>query len=337
MADEKNIALEGDYFIVVAAAYYFVQTYIPSADFDSLIPQTEQVCEPITEAPNNYVFLIGDGMGVGQTKLFERYDIEDCLQSNDGEEQFYGYYLPYSGKVRTDSLPGTTDSAAGATALATGVSTTNRFVGRDAEGNDLVSLTELANSLGMATAVMSTDKATGATPAGFSAHANDRDDSAGIIVSQKLIKDAGTKIVCGLDNDRHLNETITEVLDQLDQSEKGFFIMYEEGHIDKHSHDNDLYNTFGAVVRFNQAIGIFIEYAFYHPDTMLWITADHETGGLKVPPYGTFNYTRDSHSSDDVPIFAYGQGAERFELFHDRNTAIPKYIASLWGVEDFGA
>ena len=93
-----------------------------------------------------YVFyFIGDGMGVYQTKLFE-YMKNDC-EFGDGEDIFYGYLLPYMGYSRTDSLSGTTDSAAGGTALACGTKTYNKYLGLDGNKNEIKSLTELASEL----------------------------------------------------------------------------------------------------------------------------------------------------------------------------------------------
>ena len=112
--------------------------------------------------------------------------------------------------------------------------------------------------------------------------------------------------------------------------------MYEEGYVDKFSHSNDLESTFSCMVRFNQAIGLFMEYAFYHPDTFLLITADHETGGLMPDESGAYRFNLDGHSSADVPIFAYGQGAEVFRDYYEENNEVPKVIAAMWGVEQFG-
>jgi alkaline phosphatase len=67
---------------------------------------------------------------------------------SDGEDIFYGYYLPYQGFSRTDSLSGTTDSAAGGTALSSGIKTINGNVGRDENLNDVKLITELAKKLG---------------------------------------------------------------------------------------------------------------------------------------------------------------------------------------------
>lgn len=336
-ADENHIAINGAYFIIAAAAYYFVQNYIPGAEFASTIPTGQVItAAPITEAPNHFIYLIGDGMGFNHTQMFQYMQPSSKVDLYDGEKVFYGYYLPYQGQLHTDSLSGTTDSAAGATALACGYKTINHYVARDENLNDVQSLTELAISLGMATAVMSTDAQTGATPSGFSAHANDRDDSDDILkCQQKLMLDHGTIFRCGLSSTKTCEATVSEVLSELDQSEK-FFLMYEEGYIDKNCHSQSASGAFECMIRFNQAIGLFMEYAFYHPDTLVLITADHETGGLYFTEDGNPVVPYDDHTSANVPIFAYGQGAEVFADFDGENNLVPQYIAKMWGMETFG-
>ena len=337
LSEGDHIALEGDYFLIAAAAYYFVDTYIPGEKFQSEIPSGITVRTPETQPTRNVVFLIGDGMGFGQTELFSTMTPSEEVLYYDGEDIFYGYYLPYQGKLRTDSLSGVTDSAAGATALACGYKTVDGRVGRDENGEDVQSLTELAARLGMATAVMSTDSLVGATPAGFSAHADNRDDSSVISkYQQKLLQHQGTILDCGLNGTRSYQQHITDNLQKLEEDETGFFIMYEEGHIDKHSHNWELQETFDCMVRFNQAIGVFMEHALYHPDTLVLITADHETGGLLQGEDGKYGYTYGEHTDADVPIFAWGQGAEAFDNFYEENNYVPKVIAALWGIDDFG-
>ncbi len=336
LADQNHIALEGDYFIIAAAAYYFVETYIPGREFDTQLPQAVSVQSPITQKPNNYIFLIGDGMGPNQTKLLQEHTISLISQDSDNERVFYGNYLPYQGTIHTNSLSGVTDSAAASTALACGYKTNNSYVGVDADGNELQSLTELAASQGKATAVMSTDQMNGATPAGFLAHATDRDDTKEItgFIQEKM--QSGTIVECGLDSRINYQNTISDVLCRLEEKGSGFFLMYEEGHIDKNGHKMLLSDTALCVGRFNQAIGIFMEYAFYHPDTFLIITADHETGGLMPGENGKLAFTTDSHTGVDVPIYGYGQGAEVFGGCSIENNEIPQIIAKLWGVPGFG-
>ena len=337
VADANHIAMNADYFIIAAAAYYFVETYIPDSYFTSVIPYEVTVHTPITEKANNFIFLIGDGMGQNHTKLFGMLPTPSDVPYYDNEEVFYGEYLPYQGVIRTDSRSGVTDSAAAATALACGYKTMNGYIGKDAYGADVQSLTELAASLGKATAVMSTDQATGATPAGFSAHAMSRNDTKDILSGQEtLMTETETIIECGLHVTEEYQFYITEVLNQLDAAGNGFFLMYEEGYIDKFSHNMDMEGTYSAMIRFNQAIGVFMEYAFYHPDTFLIITADHETGGLMFREDGFLEFNTNSHTGADVSVFGYGQGAEVFQDYFEENTEIPKVIAALWGVEDFG-
>jgi alkaline phosphatase len=278
-------------------------------------------------------------MGVNTTRLFEIMD--NNIDYGDGEEIFYGYYLPYQGFSRTNSLSGTTDSAAGGTALSCGIKTINYYVGQDENHAPVQSLTELAGSLQLSTAVMSTETETGATPAAFSAHVDDRNMSGEIIASQQELQTAyGTIINCGYDfytpnYMKWIEKTLNETLDTLDDNEKGFFLMYEEAHTDKHGHNNDMPMAFQAIVRFNQVIARVMEYSFYHPNTFVLITADHETGGL-TEENGTFVYTTDAHTGVDVPVFVYGQGGEVFNGQTVENIQIPQTIAAWLGEPNFG-
>ena len=337
LAEEKQIALEGDYFIIAAAAYFFVNTYVTDDDYSATIPEGVWIHEPIQEKAENFILLIGDGMGVNQTRLFEK--INNTRPFTDGEDIFYGYYLPNQGFSRTDSLSGTTDSAAGGTALSCGYKTRNDYVGQDKSHQTIQSITELASTLGKSTAVMSTEVSTGATPASFSAHANDRGMSNEILSDQaELTEQYGTIINCGFDeiydvaNVANVEAAITSTLNTLSADEDGFFIMYEEAYIDKNCHSNILAKTYYAVLRFNQAIALFMEYAFYNPNTFVLITADHETGGLT----DDFKYTSGDHTSANVPVFAYGDGSELFGGQTVENIQIPQTIASFMGVNNFG-
>ena len=356
LAREGTVAIEADYFVIAAAAYYLIDEYFcpkplsvegngsftvnTSANKEITIPDGLWVKEPVAKKANNLIMLIGDGMGVHQTLLYDH--LEDVSDYSDGEDFFYGYMFPYQGFSRTASLSGVTDSAAGGTALSSGYKTYNEYVGLDRNGNEIKSLTELAAELGKATAVMSTENKTGATPSTFSSHTMNRDNSDEILDDQLALSlKYGTVIDCGYDYYtarymRVIENHIADTLGKMDKDEDGFFLMYEEAHIDKKCHNNDIGGTFLALIRFNQAIARFMEYAFYHPDTAVLITADHETGGLRPGEDGTLSYSTENHTRDDVPVFAWGEGFECLDGETVENIEIAKLYASLMGVESFG-
>lgn len=128
-----------------------------------------------SNAPTSKVILfIGDGMGPNHV---------------DNTELFYGESMYFSGfttktKVDTNSLSGLTDSAAAATAMATGQRVKNEIIALDGK-NPIVSITELAKADRYGAGVVTSDEITGATPSGFSAHAKSRSNSAEILLSQK--------------------------------------------------------------------------------------------------------------------------------------------------------
>ena len=341
LASGGSIALEGDYFVIAAAAYFFMETYAPVAGYEATFPEGINVHQPIVKEAKNFIMLIGDGMGVYQTKIFEY--MENNCEYSDGEDMFYGYMLPYLGYSRTESLSGVTDSAAGGTALACGYKTINEYIGRDENKNDIKSLTELAIEMGKAGAVMSTENKTGATPSSFSAHADSRNSTADIMSSQtESIKKYGMIVDCGYDYytkayvDDIIEGHITDTLAKVSANENGFFLMYEEAHIDKHCHSNKIDKTFLAVARFNQAIGRFMEFAFYNPETLVLITADHETGMLLPGEDGKLHYNDTDHSAADVPVFVWGKGAELFHGKTFENIQIAHTIAALMGEDNFG-
>ena len=349
LSKDGTVALEADYFVIAAAAYYFVETYVTGSDVQ--IDDALTVRTPETKEAKNYILLIGDGMGKYQTLLHDY--MTDNTNYSDGENLFYGYMFPNYGSVRTDSYSGTTDSAAAGTALATGYKTLNKYVGMSRDGNELKSIVELAAELGKATGVMSTESSTGATPSAFSAHETDRYNDTALKADQTaLTAKYGTVIKCNFDyyDARYMNSTIekriTETLSALDADPDGFFLMYEEAHIDKKCYNGDMEGAFEALIRFNQAIARFMEYAFYHPDTVVIITADHETGGLLPSSLGGLYFTNPDpsnenkyeHTSAYVPIFAWGDGTDEFLNENPvlENIYIPMFIASGMGVNNFG-
>jgi alkaline phosphatase len=85
---------------------------------------------------------------------------------------------------------------------------------------------------------------------------------------------------------------------------------------------------------FDQAIGEALEFASKDKETLVIVTADHETGGMAIlegnPETGMVKgeFTTGGHTGLMVPVFAYGPGAEEFIGFLD-NTDINKKIKEL--------
>lgn len=119
----------------------------------------------ITESAENIILMIGDGMGEKHIEVASIYSGQNLTMSTK---------LPEEGYVKTRSLtPGPTDSAAGATAMATGKKVWNSRISMST-GKNLVTITELAQQLGKKTGVVTTKSVTDATPAAFSAHVKSR-------------------------------------------------------------------------------------------------------------------------------------------------------------------
>lgn len=114
----------------------------------------------------NIILIIGDGMGANQVEFTKLYGPRKELDLDKAE---------YKGLIDTNCLNNyVTDSAAAATAMATGVRTNYQRVGMDSEGNELKTILDYAHEAGLMTGLLTNDNLTGATPSGFSAHVLDR-------------------------------------------------------------------------------------------------------------------------------------------------------------------
>ena len=103
-----------------------------------------------------------------------------------------------------------------------------------------------------------------------------------------------------------LSELTDEAIRILDQDEDGFFLMVEGAHVDKRSHDQDGDGAMTAVLEFDKAVNNAIEFAKEDGNTLVVITADHETGSVTPNGDGTYTWTTGSHSAADVPVLVYG-------------------------------
>ncbi|MFQ5859332.1 MAG: alkaline phosphatase [Anaerolineae bacterium] len=325
------------------------------------------------------ILLIGDGMGPHHRAAARYLSVGPAgALAMDG--------LTVAGYARTYSANAlVTDSAAAATAIASGAKTYNGAIGVDAVGNPVKTILEQAQALGKATGLVTTTQIAHATPAAFAAHVTNRSmmteiarqllehgvdvllgggedqwlptDQAGCFGAGErtdglnLIRSAitnGYTYVCtpaqfdainpaviqkllGLFADEgmvrpyqpSLADMTGKAIDIVSQDPDGFFLMVEGGQIDWASHANDADNALGDTIGFDEAVAVARQFAAQHPETLVIVTADHETGGLTLEGAGgspqtfttpdgaqfTIDWTSNSHTAVDVPVLAEGPHA----------------------------
>jgi len=316
------------------------------------------------EKVKNIILLIGDGMGLSQISTGDF-----LTQRNLNITQ-----LRNIGLIRTQAADNFgTDSAAGATAYATGVQTNNRAIGTDIQGNKLTNLIELLSKSEFSTAIVTNDNITGATPAAFYAHVKDRNQENDII--QDLFKseldffvaannetiekrreeleqyfsfadptnfqfETNKKIALFFseksknsaksESRSNMAQLISIVLPHLKSKQKPFFIMIEGAKIDSYGHANSLQGVVDELFDFDSVVGEALKFADFNKETLVLVTADHETGGLslldanieKLTLEGGF--TTNDHTGTLVPVFAYGPSSSLFQgvfpnyVLHDK-------------------
>jgi alkaline phosphatase len=135
-----------------------------------------------------------------------------------------------------------------------------------------------------------------------------------------------------------LPEATGLAIGRLGGAENGFFLMVEGSQIDWACHDNNTEYTVSEMIDFDQAIGKALDFARKDKETLVIVTADHETGAMAIET-GDFGsgevsglYASEGHTGVMVPVFAYGPGAEKFAGIYD-NTDIFKKMAGLLELE----
>ena len=191
-------------------------------------------------------------------------------------------------------------------------------------------------------------------------HFNQRKDSLDLVA--RMENELGWKVYDTLDNiditckkyavmanDNHmppaaergdfLPRAVKTALKTLDSAENGFFLMVEGSQIDFACHGNDSTWMMDEMLDFDYAIKVALDYAKEKGNTLVVVTADHETGGLTLPdPQGkytnvVFDYSTGSHTCLPVLVYAYGPGAEQFTGWM-QNTELKGKILNACGYEN---
>ena len=116
-------------------------------------------------------------------------------------------------------------------------------------------------------------------------------------------------------------------MDLMSKNKKGFFMMIEGSQLDDYGHFNQLDMLMKETLDFDQTIGEVFKWAARDGETLVIITADHETGGMTVHggdlASGTVkaNFSNKDHTGTMVPVYAFGPGSENFTGFYS-NTEI---------------
>ncbi len=109
-----------------------------------------------------------------------------------------------------------------------------------------------------------------------------------------------------------LQEASIQAINYLNNhSENGFFLMIEESHIDKFSHKNEMEDVMQHMDAIHNTVSAVVDLANEIGDTIVIVTADHETGGLQYDnqtkaEISNDMFTRGGHSSSNVPYFMFG-------------------------------
>ena len=110
------------------------------------------------------------------------------------------------------------------------------------------------------------------------------------------------------------------------RSEKGFFLVVEGSQIDWAGHSNAGKMAIYEILDFDKAVEKVLAYARKRGDTLVIVTADHETGGMAINPGSRMGkldlaFTTNSHTASLIPVYAFGPGARHFSGIYD-NTGL---------------
>lgn len=131
-----------------------------------------------------------------------------------------------------------------------------------------------------------------------------------------------------------LDQSSLKGIELLSQNPNGFFMMIEGSQLDDYGHFNDLDLLMQETHDFDRTVGKILEWAAKDGETLVVVTADHETGGLTLidgdKDKGEIKckFSTTGHSGVMVPVYAFGPGSELFTGIYE-NTDIFHKIKSL--------
>ena len=322
-----------------------------------------------SKKPKNIILAIADGAGLNHITVSR-------LAIGGPDHKLYIDQLPVAGTSSIHAYENLiTDSAAAATAWATGNKTKNRYLSVDKDKKELTTIFEMLDDKGYLKGIVATSSVTHATPAAFYAHIDSRYkekeiadqllnssvdialgggqeffnleelDKNHYLMTEKVSLENnydGLKNIIGLfDEDgmeRGLDmptqrEMTNYALDYLDDKCNGFFLMTEGSQIDWAGHSNDVEYMIREFKDFDLTIKDLINFVTSNKDTLLLITADHETGGLQLMKQKDDSFIvqwgTGSHTGVPVGVYAYGPGSQNFSGVMDNTDIFYKILEVL--------
>lgn len=150
-----------------------------------------------------------------------------------------------------------------------------------------------------------------------------------VITTMDSLSNAKSDRIAALINEEHqppaalgrgtmLPDASAFAIDHLKDNKQGFFLMIEGSQIDWGGHDNNVPYIVTEMLDFDKAVGEALKFASEDCETLVVVTADHETGGFSINggeiESGVVEgeFTTGGHTGVMVPVYAYGPQAELF-------------------------
>jgi alkaline phosphatase len=123
------------------------------------------------------------------------------------------------------------------------------------------------------------------------------------------------------------------------RSKKGFFLMAEGSQIDWGGHSNEGQLVAEETIDFDEAVGKALDFARRDGETLVIVTADHESGGMSLVSGSQMGevksaFNHNGHTATMVPVFAYGPSAELFDGIYENTEIYYKMRAALGLAEE---
>jgi alkaline phosphatase len=141
---------------------------------------------------------------------------------------------------------------------------------------------------------------------------------------------------------KFLSRSINKTLKTFSKDKRPFFMMAEGAQIDYGGHANNMEYVVREMLDFDEAVGEAMKFVDNNRETLLIVTADHETGGLTLVGGNTSdgyvhgNFSTTDHTAVMVPVFAYGPGAELFRGVYPNTQIFYKIVKGLLRI-DYGS